>query len=83
MSLYILLRVKPKLLSAKTGSRRFPDVMGGMDSGFSLCAVPAFCCGPGISDRGRYTVYVHPTSREAVAELRDEAGRFPVEREVE
>ena len=54
VSSYILLRVKPKLPSAKTGSRRFPDAMGGMDNGFSSCAVPAFCHGPGISDRGRY-----------------------------
>ena len=29
-------------------SRRFPDAMGGMDDGFSLCAVPAFCRGSGI-----------------------------------
>ena len=38
----------------KTGSRRFPDATGGMDSGFSLCAAPAFCRGPGISKIGRY-----------------------------
>ena len=54
VSSYILLQVKPKLPSVKTGSRRFPDVMGGMDSGFSSCAVPAFSCGPGISKIGRY-----------------------------
>ena len=49
-----MLQVKPKLPGAKTGSRRFPDVMGGMDSGFSSCTVPAFCRGPGISKIGRY-----------------------------
>ena len=38
----------------KTGSRRFLDVTGGMDSGFSLCAAPAFCRGPGISKIGGY-----------------------------
>ena len=54
VSSYILLRVKPKLPGAKTGSRRFPDTTGGMDNGFSSCAAPAFCRGPGISDRGRY-----------------------------
>ena len=54
VSSYILLRVKPKLPSVKTRSCRFPDVMRGMDSGFSSCAVPAFCCSPGISKRGRY-----------------------------
>ena len=50
----LMLQVKPKLPGAKTGSRRFPDVTGGMDSGFSSCAVPAFCHGPGISKIGRY-----------------------------
>ena len=54
VSSYILLRIKPKPPGAKTGSHRFPDVMGGMDSGFSLCPAPAFCCGPGISKIGRY-----------------------------
>ena len=54
VSLYILLRVKPKLPGAKTGSRRLPDVKRGMDSGFSSCAVPAFCRSPGISKIGRY-----------------------------
>ena len=54
VSLYILLQIKPKPPSAKTGSRRFPDVMGGMDSGFSSCAARAFCRGPGISKIGRY-----------------------------
>ena len=49
-----MLRVKPKLPSAKTRSHRFPDVMGGMDSGLSSCAEPAFCHGPGISKIGRY-----------------------------
>ena len=49
-----MLRVKPKLPGAKTGSRRFPDVTGGMDSGFSLCAVPAFCHSPGILNIGGY-----------------------------
>ena len=48
-----LLQVKPKLPSAKTGSRRFPGVTGGMDSGFSLCTAPAFCHGPGILKIGR------------------------------
>ena len=57
VSSYILLRVKPKLPSAKTESCRFPDVMRGMDSGFSSCAAPAFCRGPGIS-RDRW-VYAH------------------------
>ena len=50
----ILLRVKPKLPGAKTGSHRLPDAMGGMDNGFSSCAAPAFCHGPGISDICRY-----------------------------
>ena len=54
VSLYILLQVKPKPPGAKTGSRRFPDAMGGMDSGFSSCAALAFCHGPGISDICRY-----------------------------
>ena len=54
VSSYILLRIKPKLPGAKTGSRRFLDATGGMDNGFSSCAAPAFCHGPGISDRGRY-----------------------------
>ena len=49
-----LLRVKPKLPGAKTRSHRFLDVMGGMNSGFSLCAAPAFCRGPGILKIGRY-----------------------------
>ena len=49
-----MLQVKPKLPGVKTGSHRFPDVTGGMDSGFSLCAAPAFCCGPGISKIGKY-----------------------------
>ena len=49
-----MLQVKPKLPGAKTGSRRFLDTTGGMDNGFSSCAAPAFCHGPGISDRGRY-----------------------------
>ena len=51
---WVLLRVKPKLPGAKTRSCRFPEVTGGMDNGFSSCAAPAFCRGPGISDRGRY-----------------------------
>ena len=54
VSSYILLRIKPKLPGAKTESRRFLDVTRGMDSGFSLCAVPAFCHGPGISKIGGY-----------------------------
>ena len=54
VSSYILLQVKPKLPGAKTGSHRFPDATGGMDSGFSSCAAPAFCCGPGILKIGRY-----------------------------
>ena len=54
VSSYILLRIKHKPPSAKTRSRRFPDVMGGMDSGFSLGAAPAFCRGPGISKIRRY-----------------------------
>ena len=49
-----MLRFKPKLPGAKTGSRRFLDATGGMDSGFSLCAAPAFCHSPGISKIGRY-----------------------------
>ena len=52
--MYNVLQVKPKLPSTKTGSRRFPDATGGMDSGFSLCAAPAFCRGPGILKIGRY-----------------------------
>ena len=35
VSSYILLRVEPKLPGTKTGSHRFLDAMGGMDSGFS------------------------------------------------
>ena len=54
VSSYKLLRIKPKPPSVKTGSRMFPDVMGGMDSGFSSCTAPAFCHGPGISKIGRY-----------------------------
>ena len=55
VSSYILLQIKPKLPGTKTESCRFPDVTGGMDSGFSSCAAPAFCCGPGISrDRWVY-----------------------------
>ena len=54
VSSYILLRVKPKLPGAKTGSRRILDATGGMDSGFSSCAAPAFCRSPGISKIGRY-----------------------------
>ena len=54
VSSYILLRVKPKLPSTKTGSHRFLDVTGGMDSDFSSCAAPAFCRGPGISKIGGY-----------------------------
>ena len=49
-----MLRVKPKLPGVKTGSHRFPDATGGMDSGFSSCAAPAFCRGPGILKIGRY-----------------------------
>ena len=49
-----VLQIKPKPPGAKTGSRRFPDVTGGMDSGFSSCAAPAFCRGPGILKIGRY-----------------------------
>ena len=71
VSSYILLRVKPKLPGAKTGSCRFLDVMRGMDSGFSSCAVPAFCRGPGIS-RDRQ-VYAHPMSRWEAARSKDEA----------
>ena len=54
VSLYILLQVKPKLPGVKTRSRRFLDATGGMDNGFSSCAAPAFCHGPGISDICRY-----------------------------
>ena len=49
-----MLQVKPKPPSVKTGSRRFLDVTGGMDSRFSSCAAPALCCGPSISKIGRY-----------------------------
>ena len=49
-----LLRVKPKLPDAKIGSHRFPDATGGIDNGFSLCTVPAFCHGPGILNICRY-----------------------------
>ena len=52
--IFLVLRVKPKLPGAKTRSHRFPDVMGGMDSGFSSCAAPAFCHGPGILKIGGY-----------------------------
>ena len=51
---YILLRVKPKLPSVKTRSCRFPDMTGGMDSGFSSCTAPAFCHSPGILKIGGY-----------------------------
>ena len=81
VSSYILLRVKPKLPGAKTGSPRFLDVTRGMDSGFSLCAAPAFCCGPGIS-RDRQ-VYAHPMSRWEAARLKDEVGEFPEAQEEE
>ena len=49
-----MLQVKPKLPGVMTRSHRFPDATGGMDSGFSSCAVPAFCRSPGISKIGRY-----------------------------
>ena len=49
-----MLQVKPKLPGVKTGSRRFLDATGGMDSGFSSCAVPDFCRGSGILKVGRY-----------------------------
>ena len=48
-----LLQVKPKLPNAKIGSHRFLDAKGGMDDGFSSCAVPAFWHSPGISNMGR------------------------------
>ena len=49
-----MLQVKPKLPGVMTRSHRFLDAMGGMDSGFSSCAVPAFCHGPGILKTGGY-----------------------------
>ena len=49
-----MLQGKAKLPGVKTRSRRFLDATGGMDSGFSSCAVPAFCCGPGILNTGGY-----------------------------
>ena len=36
------------------------------DRGFSLCAVPAFCCGPGISNCMQ--VYALPTDHREVTE---------------
>ena len=71
----MLLRVKPKLPGAKTGSHRFLDVTRGMDSGFSSCAAPAFCRGPGIS-RDRQ-VYARPMSCWEAARSKDEVGEFP------
>ena len=81
MSSYILLRIKPKLPGAKTGSRRFPDATGGMDSGFSSCAAPAFCRGPGISKIGRYMRVLRVTGK--LQRSKDEAGRFLEAREDE
>ena len=63
VSSYILLQVKPKLPSVKIRSHRFPDATGGMDSGFSLCTAPAFCCGPGISKIGRYMCVLQVTGK--------------------
>ena len=73
-----VLQVKPKLPGVKSGSCRFPDVMGGMDNGFSPCAVPAFCRGPGILDICRY---MH--GHREVVELKDVVGRFLVAHGVE
>ena len=81
VSSYILLPIKPKLPGAKTGSRRFPDVTGGMDSGFSSCAAPTFCRGPGISKIGRYMHVLRVAGK--LQRLKDEAGRFLEAREDE
>ena len=59
----IMLRVKPKLPGVKTGSHRFLDVMGGMDSGFSSCTAPAFGHGPGILKIGRYMRVLRVTGK--------------------
>ena len=76
VSSYILLRVKPKLPSTKTGSRRFPDVMGGMDSGFSSCTAPAFCRGPGISKIGRYMCILQVAGKLQGRRMRREGFRW-------
>ena len=54
VSSYILLQVNPKPPGAKTGYCRVPEATGGMDDGFSSCAVLAFCRSPGILNIGRY-----------------------------
>ena len=59
----LLLQVKPKLPGVKTRSRRFPDVMGGIDSSLSSCAAPAFCRGPGISKIGGYMCILQVTGK--------------------
>ena len=57
------------------------DMRGFLDRGFSSCAVPAFCHGPGISRDRR--VYARPMSRWEAARSKDEAGEFPEVREEE
>ena len=76
--MYILLRVKPKLPGAKTGSRRFPDVTGGMDSGFSSCAAPAFCCGPGILKIGGYMCILRVAGKLQGRRMRQESFQWHV-----
>ena len=73
-----MLQVKPKLPGAKTGSRRFPDVAGGMDSGFSLCTVPAFCRGPGISKIGGYMHILQVAGKLQGRRMRGESFRCHV-----
>ena len=70
-----MLQIKPKPPGVKTGSRRFPDVMGGMDSGFSSCTAPAFCHGPGISKIGRYMHVLRVTGKLQGRRMRREGFR--------
>ena len=73
MGAIILLRVKPKLPGMKTGSRRFLDVTGGMDSGFSSCAAPAFYRSPGISKIGGYMRILRVTGKLQGRRMRRES----------
>ena len=75
VSSYILLQVKPKLPGVKTGSHRLPGVMGGVDSGFSLCTAPAFCHSPGISKIGGYMHVQRVTGKLQGQRMRRESFR--------
>ena len=76
-----VLRVKPKLPNAKIGSCRSPDATGGMDNGFSSCAAPAFCCGPGISNICRCMHFPQVAGKSLSQWV--QRGKFQVGHEVE